>query len=130
MDMFRQIAPHGVVKKEAVDKNLSPGDALDSEEKVEIDQTPRPLEGTFNGTLPDRSVDAQKLAEEAGCPFAGTDPTKAAAPFPPVADVSSNGTSDKIAHPNLPLSDSTKEVLASGEQEGVCQCPFISTASK
>lgn len=74
MDMFRQIAPDGVVKKEAVDKKLSPGEALDSETKVELDQTPRlGEEGTTR--LPDRTaaVDAQGVMAAAGCPFAGHD---------------------------------------------------------
>ncbi|KAF2465983.1 uncharacterized protein BDR25DRAFT_306448 [Lindgomyces ingoldianus] len=57
LDMFRQLAPDGVVQKDAVDKSLSPSDALDS--------------------------DAEKLVESTSCPFTGTDPQSAVAPFPP-----------------------------------------------
>ena len=132
MDMFRQIAPDGVVKKEAVDKSLSPGEAIDSPSKVELDSAPRPA-GT-SSELPTRS--AEKLAEGAACPFAGTEPAKAKAPFPPTTATEETTRSSedsewsKISHPNAPLSAETKEVLGSGEQEGAGQCPFIATAKK
>lgn len=134
MDMFRQIAPDGVVQKDAVDKSLSPGDAIDSDQKVEIDQKPRPLE-TSTGTIPNDHlpVDTQRLMEGAGCPFAGTSPKEAAAPSPPaVVDdaVKASSDSDKISHPNLPLRGSTLEVLRSGEQEGADQDPYITPSSK
>jgi hypothetical protein len=129
MDMFRQIAPNGVVKKDAVDKSLSPGDAIDSDQKVEIDQKPRPVEGS-TATIPNNhpSVDAQKLMEGAGCPFAVTNPKEAVAPYPPaVVDdaVKASDDSDKISHPNLPLRNSTMEILKSGEQEGAEQDPYV-----
>lgn len=123
MDMFRQIAPEGVVKKEAVDKSLSPEDAIDSEHKAEIDQHPHPAENQ-------KAADAEKLVEGSSCPFAGTNPKEAVAPFPPAEVNTAKSEGGRIAHPNLPLSASTMEVLESGEQEGVGQCPFISTAPK
>ena len=144
MDMFRQIAPNGAVKKEAVDKGLTPDEAIDSEKKVEIDQKPRPLE-TSTITLPDRTVDSQQTPTQkgeagnflaaTGCPFAGTDLKKALAPFPPAAEEASQRSSEdsewsKFSHPNLPLSDSTKEILESGEQEGADQDPYLSSPSK
>ena len=70
LDMFRQIAPTGVVKKEAVDKSLSPGDAIDAAPSA-----------TLPSGHPD--VDAQKVAEGAGCPFMGTSKEEGAKPFPP-----------------------------------------------
>lgn len=96
LDMFRQIAPDGVVKKEAVDKTLTPDQAIDAvTNTTEIDQTPRPIEASTL-TLPDRTVapsagsataaqlqppQSQKLVEAMGCPFAGTDPKDAVKPF-------------------------------------------------
>jgi hypothetical protein len=132
MDMFRQIAPNGVVKKDAVDKTLTPGEAIDSDQKVEIDQKPRPTEAAL-ATVPEGhpSVDAQELMAGAGCPFAGTNPKEAAAPFPPAAvddAVLASGEADKISHPNLPLRDSTMEILKSGEQEGAAQDPNVKPA--
>ncbi|KAF2689619.1 hypothetical protein K458DRAFT_291994 [Lentithecium fluviatile CBS 122367] len=134
MDMFRQIAPDGVVKKDAVDKSLSPGDALDSDMKAEIDQKPRPKEtSTATPAIPDGhpSVNAQKLMKDAGCPFAGTSPKEAVTPYPPAAvdeAAKASGKADKLSHPNLPLRPSMMEVLKSGEQEGVGQDPYITPA--
>lgn len=45
LDMFRQIAPEGVVKKESVDKSLTPDEALD--------------------------VSQETAGEGGGCPFTG-----------------------------------------------------------
>lgn len=133
MDMFRQIAPDGVVKKDAVDKSLTPGDAIDSDQKAEIDQTPRAKEAA-TATVPEGhpSVDAQDLMASAGCPFAGTSPKEAAAPFPPATvdeTVQASGKADKFSHPNLPLRNSTMEILKSGEQEGAAQDPYITPSS-
>lgn len=114
MDMFRQIAPDGVVKKEAVDKNLSPGDALDSDAKAEIDQKPQSVEGV-------PAPDAQALMAAAGCPFASHDGKSAAAPYEPRVATSSTSaggnTESKFEHPNAPLSESTLEILRSSKQE-------------
>lgn len=132
MDMFRQIAPDGVVKKEAVDKSLPPGDALDSDSKVEIDQTPRPTEG---GSPLMAAGDAQKLMEAAGCPFAGHDGKTAAAPYEPSVATSSRPAHDgreqsKLAHPNAPLSDETIEILKSGKQEDGDRDPYVELPGK
>lgn len=143
MDMFRQIAPNGVVKKEAVDKSLSPGDALDSDAKAEIDQTLRPVEETAS-TLPDRTAasgsDAQKLMTGIGCPFAGQDGKKGIAGHPPaevsgatnLSSKSPSGDSEwnKIEHPNAPLSSATIEILGAGEQEGIGSDPHIDLPSR
>jgi hypothetical protein len=83
MDMFRQIAPDGIVKKEDVDKSLAPADALDAPAKdAEAEKT----------TLADRTLDASSLAAAAaaGCPFAatqsqGADKVALPADHPPVA---------------------------------------------
>lgn len=135
MDMFRQIAPEGVIKKEAVDKSLSPGDALDSDAKVEIDQTLRPTEG--GATMPGGRTaadDAQKLMEAAGCPFAGHDGKKAAAPYDPSVAVSSRPSGEdaesKLEHPNTPLSDATMEILKSGKQEDADRDPYVALPAK
>ena len=134
MDMFRQIAPDGVVKKDAVDKSLTPGEAIDSDQQVEIDQQPRPTEAAA-AAVPNShpSVDAQELMATAGCPFAGTNPKEAAAPFPPTSvdeGVQASGEADKLSHPNLPLRPSTMDILKSGGQEGAGQDPYISPPSK
>jgi hypothetical protein len=134
MDMFRQIAPDGVTKKEAVNKSLTPGDAIDSDQKAEIDQTPRPTEAAAAKVPEDHpSVDAQDLMASAGCPFAGTNPKEAKAPFPPTTvdeSVQASGEADKLSHPNLPLRPSTVEILKSGEQEGAAQDPYLTPPSK
>ncbi|KAL1605430.1 hypothetical protein SLS60_004980 [Paraconiothyrium brasiliense] len=131
MDMFRQIAPGGEVKKEAVDKNLSPGDALDSDSKAEIDQMPRPRETALHdGTA---AGDAQKLMEAVGCPFAGHDGKKAGAPYDPAEATSSSddsGEQSKLEHPNAPLSDATIEMLKSGKQEDADRDPYVELTEK
>lgn len=56
MDMFRQIAPDGVVKKEEMNKNVSPADALeDAQAGVEVPK---------EQTLPDRTVQSASEAKE------------------------------------------------------------------
>jgi len=69
LDMFRQIAPDGVVKKDVVvDKKLSPDEALEtqtgsSEEKPESTELPAGIEAKVAGL---------SLAEGGlACPFAG-----------------------------------------------------------
>jgi hypothetical protein len=135
--MFRQIAPSGVTKKEAVDKTLSPGDALDSAVKVEIDQTPLPK--VSESGLPEQHppIDVQKLVEGAECPFAGTSTKEGAAPYPPaVVDVSKaeekarrlGEGKARLEHPELPISAEKKEILAKGEQEGFDQDPYLAPA--
>jgi hypothetical protein len=93
LDMFRQIAPDGVVKKEAVDKKLSPSEAMDTDKAAEIDQKPHPAEKPTT-TLPSRTVEgskdaptaatmqtpeAERLVAATGSQFAGTDPKDAEA---------------------------------------------------
>ena len=116
MDMFRQIAPNGMVSKEAVDKKLSPGEALDSSIEAETDQRRQPTEGRS------AAPDVQRLIAAAGCPFAGHDGKSAAAPFEPAVATSARSSSEsseqsKIEHPNAPVRESTLEVLGAGKQE-------------
>ena len=123
MDMFRQIAPNGVVKKEAVDKNLSPGDALDSTAKAEIDQTPRAMEGGSTAVGDESAgADVQQLMAVAGCPFAGHDGKSAVAQYEPTVATSARSSGEssewsKTEHPNAPLSESTLTILGAGKQE-------------
>ncbi|KAH7075955.1 hypothetical protein BKA63DRAFT_413552 [Paraphoma chrysanthemicola] len=56
MDMFRQIAPNGVVKKEEVSKDLSPAEAL---EEAQAD-----VEVPKEQTLPDRTVQTAEEVKE------------------------------------------------------------------
>jgi hypothetical protein len=88
LDMFRQIAPDGVVKKEAVDKSLSPDEAIDSETTAEIDQKPRAAETSSESAS---ASQAEQLVEAAGCPFAGIAPGEAVAPFVNPTGASSGG---------------------------------------
>ncbi|KAF1949204.1 hypothetical protein CC80DRAFT_497668 [Byssothecium circinans] len=139
LDMFRQIAPTGVVKKEAVDKSLAPADALDSDVKVEIDQTPQ-VKASATAELPERHppIDMQKLVEGVGCPFAGTDPKEALGPCPPaavdttaaaeVAEKEGEGVA-KLSHPELPISEEKKAVLDAGQQEGFDTDPNVKPAN-
>ncbi|CAI6269553.1 unnamed protein product [Periconia digitata] len=130
LDMFRQIAPDGVVKKEAVDKGLSPEDALDSENKVELDQKLRVDESSYPANHP--HIDALSLAANAGCPFAETNPREEVSPFPPavVDNVKMNEMTQqlgegkaRLSHPELPIDDVKMEILTSGQQEGFDQDP-------
>ncbi|KAF2794080.1 hypothetical protein K505DRAFT_242876 [Melanomma pulvis-pyrius CBS 109.77] len=80
LDMFRQMAPAGVVRREAVDKSLSPADALDSEVGVEMELRPR-LAGDVETRLADGGLSGEELVDSVGCPFAGTRSDEAMAPF-------------------------------------------------
>lgn len=62
MDMFRQIAPNGVVKKETIDKNMAPADIVES----------TPTTTTTTTTSVTEALEAMGLdkAAAAGCPFA------------------------------------------------------------
>jgi hypothetical protein len=73
--MFRQIAPDGVVKKEAVDKSLSPDEALGSNTAVEIDQKSQPAETTLPVRL------AASPTEDTEKHFAKMDADEAVAPY-------------------------------------------------
>jgi hypothetical protein len=68
MDMFRQIAPDGVVKKETVDKNLAPADVVDSTSSGNA----TPTTTTTTTTSVTEALEAMGLnnAAAAGCPFA------------------------------------------------------------
>jgi hypothetical protein len=56
MDMFRQIAPDGVVKKEQVDKTLSPGEAIEqAQEGVKVPEEQE---------LPDATVQTEEEVRE------------------------------------------------------------------
>ncbi|KAF2639297.1 hypothetical protein P280DRAFT_402786 [Massarina eburnea CBS 473.64] len=138
LDMFRQIAPKGVVKKEAVDKSLAPADALDSDIKVELDQTPQAKESSTS-ELPERHppIDMQELVEGAGCPFAATNPKEATAVYPPAvvdttaaADVARRGGEGaaKLVHPEAPISKEKMDIMAKGQQEGFDQDPNLEPA--
>ncbi|KAF2005244.1 hypothetical protein P154DRAFT_518772 [Amniculicola lignicola CBS 123094] len=84
MDMFRQIAPHGVMKKEAVDKSIPPTEAIDSDQKVEIEQALKPVGMELPEGHP--SVDVEGLVEATGCPFAGGAGKEAVKPFLPTEE--------------------------------------------
>jgi hypothetical protein len=75
LDMFRQIAPNGVVKKEAVDKTLSPDDALDSNKAAEIEQKPTLKEDSdvvdVEKHLAEMGLSKDDLVDGVSCPFAG-----------------------------------------------------------
>jgi hypothetical protein len=111
--MFRQIAPNGVVKKEAVDKKLTPDEALDAvQHSVEISTEARIKSGEAGTAMLEEGVvgnengsgdgeerkdgeevvdgvgmkldgEAERLVESVGCPFAGTDPEAARELFAP-----------------------------------------------
>ena len=68
MDMFRQIAPDGVVKKETVDKNMAPADVVDSTSSGNA----TPTTTTTTTTSVTEALEAMGLnnAAAAGCPFA------------------------------------------------------------
>ena len=67
MDMFRQIAPDGAVKKESVDKNMAPADVVDSTASGNATPTTQPTTTSVTEAL-----EAMGLgdAAAAGCPFA------------------------------------------------------------
>jgi hypothetical protein len=85
MDMFRQIAPNGVVKKEAVDKKLTPDNALDSDKAAEIEQKPTIKEDSdvidIEKHLAEMGLSENDLIDGVGCPFAGTKSEEAKAAF-------------------------------------------------
>jgi hypothetical protein len=64
LDMFRQIAPDGVVKKDVVDKKLSPDEALEAQTEGADDKT---LSAELEGKVAGLSLQEGSLA----CPFAG-----------------------------------------------------------
>lgn len=68
MDMFRQIAPKGVVKKETVDKNMAPADVVDGTDSGAATPTTKPTTSSVTEAL-----EAMGLGDAvaAGCPFAG-----------------------------------------------------------
>ena len=83
MDMFRQIAPNGVVKKEDVPKNVSPADALEDAQagvKVPPEQTlpdrmvqtaseARQTEARMDSQLPAEHPPVDAEGAVGGCPF-------------------------------------------------------------
>lgn len=70
MDMFRQIAPDGVVKKETVDKSMSPADVVESTSSGAA----TPTATTTSTTSVTEALEAMGLnkAAAAGCPFAAS----------------------------------------------------------
>lgn len=68
MDMFRQIAPNGVVKKETVDSNMAPADIINSTSSGNA----TPVTTTITTTSVTEALEALGLdnAAVAGCPFA------------------------------------------------------------
>lgn len=104
MDMFRQIAPNGVVKKEDVPKNVSPADALeDAQAGVEVPQ---------EQTLPDRTVQTTEEVKE-----------KEAAMNKEQSD--SDGSEwSKVSKPQeLPVEH--PPVSGDGSTENGARCPFM-----
>lgn len=134
--MFRQIAPDGVVKKEAVDKKLSPSEAMDSSEAAEIEQKPRAVK-TSTIALPDRTVEssgpeptaakmessqAEQLVEMTGCPFSGTKQKDDGFIAQP--------SGIEIIGGNTAVQDSEGKKLSEpsvvGEAQAIAGCPFTS----
>jgi len=74
LDMFRQIAPNGVVKKETVDKNLTPEEAWESErtEKPEVDANEHGMTEDVEKHLKELGISPNEVVEGMGCPFAGS----------------------------------------------------------
>ncbi|KAF1358958.1 hypothetical protein EJ07DRAFT_179103 [Lizonia empirigonia] len=70
MDMFRQIAPDGVVKKETVDKSMSPADVVESTSSGAA----TPTATTTSTTSVTEALEAMGIdnAAAAGCPFAAS----------------------------------------------------------
>lgn len=68
LDMFRQIAPNGVVKKETVDSNMAPADIINSTSSGNA----TPVTTTITTTSVTEALEALGLdnAAVAGCPFA------------------------------------------------------------
>ncbi|KAF9698374.1 hypothetical protein EKO04_003615 [Ascochyta lentis] len=68
MDMFRQIAPDGVVKKETIDKTMAPADIVDSTSSGAA----TPTKTTTTTTSVTDALETMGLddAATAGCPFA------------------------------------------------------------
>lgn len=68
MDMFRQIAPNGAVKKETVDNNMAPADVVDSTSSGAATPTTKPT----TTTSVTEALEAMGLSDAAaaGCPFA------------------------------------------------------------
>lgn len=153
MDMFRQIAPRGVVRKDVVDKTLSPGLALDSSERVvvELDQKVRAKDGVVHhtgATKEDEDLLLKKMT--ATCPFSNLSlqSKEAKAPFEPWQkmghdpnavggvdhDHDSNSNSNnnsnidennRLVHPHLEWSEANKKRLAEARQEDAEQDPNV-----
>jgi len=70
MDMFRQIAPNGVVKNETVDKSMAPADIVDNISSGNA----TPTITTTTTTSVTEALEAMDLdnAAAAGCPFAAS----------------------------------------------------------
>ncbi|KAF3008962.1 hypothetical protein E8E13_011451 [Curvularia kusanoi] len=70
MDMFRQIAPDGVVRKETVDKSMTPADVVDSTSSGAA----TPTTATTATTSVNEALEAMGLdnTAAAGCPFAAS----------------------------------------------------------
>jgi hypothetical protein len=90
MDMFRQIAPNGVVKKETVDKSMAPTDVVDS---------------TTSTTSVTEALEAMGLdnAAATGCPFAAG------------AQKQSSKTALPEGHP--PVQEQMEEVVAKSRND-------------
>lgn len=70
MDMFRQIAPDGAVKKETVDKNMPPADVVDgTSSDAATPNTTATTTTSVTQALKDVGIDE---AAAAGCPFAAS----------------------------------------------------------
>ena len=139
--MFRQIATNGVVKKEAVAKNLTPDEALDREDvAVELSQEARVKNGVVETAVmggpggdgeireervegQDGKTEAERLVESVGCPFRGQDGEAALKLFEPERF---EGNGDENGKPR-----SHNGGDANGEEElkTGSGCPFAANAS-
>jgi hypothetical protein len=101
MDMFRQIAPNGVVKKETVDKDMAPADVVDSTASGSATPTTKPTTTSVT-----KALDAMGLGDAAatgGCPFA--------------AGAQKQDGETKLPEGHPPVEEKTSQVVAESRTE-------------
>ncbi|KAL1601079.1 hypothetical protein SLS59_005748 [Nothophoma quercina] len=100
MDMFRQIAPNGVVKKETVDSNMAPADIINSTSSGNA----TPVTTTITTTSVTEALEALGLdnAAVAGCPFA--------------ANAKQNGEI-KLPEDHPPVEEKTEQVVVESRND-------------
>ncbi|KAF1943155.1 hypothetical protein EJ02DRAFT_149600 [Clathrospora elynae] len=103
MDMFRQIAPNGVVKKEEKPKDMSPADA--------IDEAQAGLKTFEEQELPDRTIQTAKEVEQT------------------IADIDKKEADEASRQEDLPA-DHPAVLMASNSEGGAGGCPFMPGGSR